>query len=76
MLSSQLWEQLREHAITNKSTVNEKMWGLQLMAPVRTSVRVFNKMSGEARVTIPKLSPLAYSCERMFFLCFCHGMTF
>lgn len=44
------------------------MWGLQLMAPVRAPVRVFNKMSREARVTVPKLSPLAYSCEKVFFV--------
>ncbi len=91
MLSSQLWESPREHTITNKRTVKGKLWGLQLTAPVRAPMTVFNKMSSEARVTIPKLSPSAYSCEKMLFffllisrldknnmlcVCFCHGMAF
>ena len=54
MLPSQLWEWPGERAITNKRTVKETVWGLQLTAPVRAPMRVFNKMSSEARVTVPK----------------------
>lgn len=58
------------------------------MAPLRVPMRVFNKMSREARVTVPKLSPSAYSCEKTpfyldarlkityFCVRFCHGMAF
>ncbi len=46
----------------------EKVWGLELTAPVRPAMRVFNKMSREARVTVPKLFLSAYSCEEMLFL--------
>lgn len=66
MLSSQRWELPWECAITNRRTVKE-VWGLQLKAPVRIPMRVFNKMSSEARLTIRKRSPSAYSCEKIIF---------
>lgn len=69
MASTQLRESSWERAITNNGTVKEKVWGFHLMAPVRAPMRVFNKTSSEARVTIPKLSPSAYSCDKIpFFL--------